>query len=171
MPKCKILPKKKTQNKSLDPTVRLALFSWVWSFHISLSPTWETVLNVLLLWNVFPKNLDEGRGLSQDAGRSVPVLGYLAACQLDQGGEDVHQAGGLVDHVASRQDPGPPEHPWDPDPAFPAGHAFATWEGTTPLPSQEMLQPGDTPDGPVRVCTSVCAQSLSGVRLLATPSL
>ena len=124
----------------------------MWSFHISLSPTWETVLNVLLLWNVFPKNLDEGRGLSQDAGSSVPVLGHLATRQLDHGGEDVHQASGLVDHVAGRQDPGPAEYPWDPDPAFPAGHAFATWEGTTPLPSQETLQPGDTPDVPVRVC-------------------
>ena len=109
--------------------------------------------------------MDEGRGLSQDAERSVPVLGHLAARQLDHGGEDVHQAGGLMDHVAGRQEPGPPEYPRDPDPAFPAGHAFATWKGMMPLHSQEMLQPRHTPR-----CTcvsSVCAQSLRGVRLFA----
>ena len=61
--------------------------------------------------------MDEGRGLSQDAGRSVPVLGHLAARKVDHGGEDVHQAGGLVDLAAGRQDPGPPEYPRDPDPA------------------------------------------------------
>ena len=58
-------------------------------------------------------------------GRSLPVLGHLAARKVDHGGEDVHQAGGLVDLAAGRQDPGPPEYPRDPDPAFPAAHAFA----------------------------------------------
>ena len=102
--------------------------------------------------------MDEGRGLSQDAGRSVPVLGHLAARQLDHSGEDVHQAGGLMDHAAGRQGPRPPEYPWDPDPAFPAGHAFAAWKGTTPLPSQEMLQPH--PDVPVWVCMQ-CVRSVA----------
>ena len=102
--------------------------------------------------------MDEGRGLSQDAERSVPVLGHLAARQLDHGGEDVHQAGGLMDHVAGRQDPGPPEYPWDPDPAFPAGHAFAAWKGMMPLHSQEMLQPRHT-----HRCTCVCIQWVRSV--------
>lgn len=80
----------------------------------------------------------------------VPVLGRMAAPQLDHGGENIHQAGGLVDHSAGRQHPRPAEDPRHADAAFPAPHPFATCKEVLLEFSKRWSHPH------AHLCTPVC---------------